>query len=519
MANSYDPQFVRANEQGRPRERENKPLLINNFSLGTDQHNPSTNPVGSVTRIINGRCTRGTTLDRRFGKAVFGNAGDAGRVYMLGSLQVSGGNDMFLRLVEGAGAGVQLQKYNPTTDTWVNIGGNIGTADDRTDWFGTSVTIAGEDRFYFTNGVSNLRYTNGTEVTEVDGIKAKYIAHVENILVIGHATETFYANQVIFSKANSHQFYADLDEGYADSSQTFSLPGEVTQIVGFNSFVYAFTKADGLWEIDLSDASIRQISTHGTISPKSVATDWDVMIWADQDGVWALPIGGNVLKVSMTVDNIYSKTSAANIFNIVGGFNTNGEYELHLGKLTYQGVTYPSYCLVYELEQSRQLGKNTWKEDVGKGFPTCMAKWTNAYGFTQSFYGSNTNQTVYINDYGYEDGSGVKIQLVCETADIVLASKKEEAFLEDIYLTYEPLGTATIPLSLYGRVDTGDWQLIKTVALPSGDDSMKTVRIQGVKGFKGRAFGFKIVSEDNHAFRLYELFATYGITNSDIQPI
>jgi hypothetical protein len=43
MANSYDPQFVRANEQGRPRERENKPLLINNFSLGTDQHNPSTN--------------------------------------------------------------------------------------------------------------------------------------------------------------------------------------------------------------------------------------------------------------------------------------------------------------------------------------------------------------------------------------------------------------------------------------------------------------------------------------------
>jgi hypothetical protein len=61
---------------------------------------------------------------------------------MLGSLQVSGGNDIFLRLVEGEGAGVQLQKYDPTTDTWVNIGGNIGTADDRTDWFGTSVTIA-----------------------------------------------------------------------------------------------------------------------------------------------------------------------------------------------------------------------------------------------------------------------------------------------------------------------------------------------------------------------------------------
>lgn len=519
MADNYKPQFLKAHEQGRPRERENKPLLINNFSLGTDQHMPSTRPTGGISRIINGRCTKGTTLDRRHGKAVFGGAGDAGRVYLLDSLQVSDGDDIFLRLVEGEGAGVQLQKYNPGEDTWDNVGGNIGTADDRRDWFGTSVTIAGEDRFYFTDGVSNLRYTNGTAVTEVSDTKARYITHHENILVLGHMTETFYENQVVFSKANSHQFYADLDEGYANSSQVFSLPGEVTRLASFNSFVYAFTKADGLWEIDLSDNTSRQISTHGTMSPKSVAIGWDAMIWADQDGIWALPIGGDVLKVSTTVDNIYSQTSAANIFDIVGGFNTNGQYELHLGELIYQGTTYPSYCLVYELEQSRQIGQNSWKEDNGKGFPMCMAKWTNAYGFTQSFYGSNTNQTVYVNDYGYEDGADVDIELICETADIVLTNEKEEAFLEDVYLTYEPLGLDTIPLSLYGRVDTGDWQLIKTIDLPAGDDSMKTVRIQGVKGFKGRAFGFKIVSEDSSTFRLYELFATYGVTNSDIPPI
>ena len=516
---AYTPQFIKANEQGRPLERENKPITIANFSLGTDQHNPTTRATGGITRIINGRCTRGTTLDRRMGKIVFGDSGDAGSVYMLGALQVSGGNDIFLRIVDGEGAGVQVQKYNPSTDTWDNLGTNIGTADDRCDWFGTSVTIAGEDRYYFTNGVSDLMYTNGTAITRVTGIKAKYITHVENILVIGHPTETFYENQVIYAKANSHQFHNDLDGSYANSSQTFSLPGEITRVVSFNSMVYAFTKADGLWEMDLADGTSRQISTHGTMSPKSVDIDWDVMVWADQNGIWALPIGGDVIKVSTTVDNIYSQTSAANIFQIVGGFNTNGEYELHLGNLTYHGITYPNYSLIYEIEQSRELGQNTWKEDSGKEFPNCMAKWTNSLGFTQSYYGSRTNQTVYQNDYGYEDGSDVSIELICETADIELTTEKQEAFLEDVYLTYEPNGTETIPLSLYGRADTGPWQLIKNIELPVGASEMKTVRVQGVKGFKGRSFGFKIVSKDNKSFRLYELFATYGVTNTDMRPI
>jgi hypothetical protein len=219
------------------------------------------------------------------------------------------------------------------------------------------------------------------------------------------------------------------------------------------------------------------------------------------------------------VDNIYSQTSAANIFNIVGGFNTLGEYELHLGDLTYQGDSFTNYCLVYEIEQSRELGQNTWKEDSGKEFPNCMSTWTNAYGFTQSYYGSRTNQTVFQNDYGYEDGSGVSIEMVCETADVKLTTEKEEAMLEDVYITYEPSGSETIPLSLYARSNTGAWTLQKSVDLPAGSTSMSTVRIQSSKGMKGQSFAFKLVSDDDKAFRIYELFATYSITNYDHQPI
>ena len=513
---TYTPQFVKANEQGRPQKRENLPLKFSNFAYGTDQHNPTTVSQAGTVRVINGRCTRGTSLDRRQGKLVVGTAGDAGKVYMEASLQISDGNDIHLRLVEGAGAGVQLQKF---TTTWTDVGSNIGTADDRVDWFWTSVKIAGEDRVYFTNGVSDLQYTNGTTITTVTGVKAKYITNVGDVLVLGHPTETFYANEIIYAKANSHQFYSDLDGSYAASTQRFRMPGEVTQVKGFNQLVYAFTKSDGIFEIDLSDLSDRQISTHGTMSPKSVAIDWDVMIWADQNGIWALPIGGDVLKVSTAVDNIYSQVSATNIFQIVGGFNVNGQYELHLGNLTYQGVSYTNYCLVYELEQSRELNKNVWKEDEGKEFPNNMVNHTNSYGFTQCYYGSRTNQTTYQNDYGYEDGSGVEIELVCETQDVKLANEKEEAFLEDVYITYEPNGSETIPLYLYVRTDTEAWTSLGLFDLPADSSSMKTVRIQGLQGIKGRSFAFKIVSSDDKSFRLYEIYATYGITNSDIRPM
>lgn len=516
---AYTPQFIKTNERGRPTERQNKPIFFDSFSLGTDAHNPTTNSTGNIARIINGRCERASTLDRRKGKVVMGTAGDAGRVYMQASLQVSDGNDIFLRIVEGSGAGVQLQKYDTSDNSWKNLGTNIGTADDRVDWFATSVTIADEDRVYFTNGVSDLMYTNGTTVTTVTGVKAKYITHINNILVIGHATETFGANNVIYADANTHRFFGATDGGYASSQQVFYLPGEITQIISLNSLLYVFTKSDGLWEIDLKDDSIRQISTHGTMSPKSVDIDWDVMIWVDQDGVWALPIGGDVLKISLTIDNIFSQVTLDNIYQIVGGFNTNGQYELHLGTLTYEGVQYPKYCLVYEAEQSRELGQNTWKEDEGKEFPNNICKWTNAYGFTQTYYGSRTNQTTYLDDYGYEDGAGVKIEMIMETADVQVAREKEEGFLEDIYITYRPNGTETIPLSVYARNDTETWILQKSVSLPAGSASMKTVRIQASKAMKGRKFAFKIVSKDNKSFRIYDIFITYGITNSDIQPI
>jgi hypothetical protein len=40
-------------------------------------------------------------------------------------------------------------------------------------------------------------------------------------------------------------------------------------------------------------------------------------------------------------------------------------------------------------------------------------------------------------------------------------------------------------------VNTGTWQLIKSVDLPAGSSAMSTVRIQELKGFKVEALGLR----------------------------
>lgn len=517
---SYTPNFVAPQGPGRPLDRNDKPIKFNNFAQGTDQYFSTLVSSGSdISRTINARCFEGTTLNRRKGKILVGTLGSAGKNYMEAVLQVSNGDDIHLRLIDGAGSGVQLQKYDVNSSDWVDIGSNIGNAYDRVDWSWTSIRIAGEDRVYFTDGVSEMRYTNGVAITTVPDIYCKYVSNIGNRLIAGNFTATFNPNQVLYAKANSHQFWSDLDANLAGSTQTFTLPGQVTQVKGFNSLGYIFTKSDGLFEVDLFDETIRQISTHGTIAPKSVSVGWDVMIWTDQTGVWAMPLGGNILKISKKVDAIYQNVYVDNVFQLVGHINSNGEYELHMGDLTYLGVEYTNYCLIYDIEASRFENSNIWREDYGREFANNAVNWTNPYGFTQTYYGSRTTQSTYQSDYEYEDGVGNSIALIMETKDVTVVDEKQEYLLGDIYIKYKPDGATTIPLTIKARCNTEAWQTIKTVDLPAGSSSMEIARIQGIKGFRGRTFALRLESTDSKEFSIYEIYITYSYNNSDIRPL
>lgn len=494
----------------------NNPLEISQLWQGNDFFYGSTQIQGDTRFALNTRCTEGNCFDRRKGYAVWGGGGDAGKVYASMVLQKDEEADVFLRLVDGAGVGVQLQEYDPVNDVWSNIGTNIGTADDRIDWDWTFAIIGDEERVYFTNGVSNLHYTDGTTVTEVDGVKGRYITTQGNVLVMGCMTDVHEGNSFVYSYAGTHQFYSeDAEETYETTAYKAWVDGIITGVVNFNWMIYVFTESDGLFEVDISSVpSPRKISTHGCISPKSIAIGDDAMFWADQYGIWSMPINGDISKISKSVDSIYKQVTGSNFYQLTGGVNNKNQYELHLGDLTFEGTLYDKVALVYEIEQSRFFGRNIWRIDTGKFFANNITTWANAFGFLTTFYGSRQTQTVYQTDYGYADVDA-DIEMVWQSKDYTLADDKSEITIEDVYLRYEPLGADDINIVVSMRMDTGDWVQIKDQELPTSSKSQKTIRIQAPMGLTGRTVAIKIESSGQLMTKFRNILITYSSNRSE----
>lgn len=497
-------------------DRSNNLLDISNLWMGNDFFYGSTQIQGETRLAFNTRCTQGNCIDRRKGVAVWGEGGDAGKVYAQMVLQKDTTGDVLLRLIDGTGAGVQLQRYDPTGDTWIDIGTNIGDADDRIDWDWTFAIIGDEERVYFTNGVSNLHYTNGTSVTEVTGIKGRYIATQGATLVMGCMTETYPANSFVYSYSGTHTFYdtSDPDETYETSSFEAKVDGVITGVKCFNWMVYVFTESDGLFEVDISGLpEPRKISTHGCMSPKSIAIGEDAMFWADQYGVWSMPASGDITKISRSVDKIYKQVSGSNFYDMAGGINTNSQYELHLGDLTFEGTDYSDVALVYEIEQSRFFGRNVWRVDTDKFHANNIVTWANAYGFLTTFYGSRLTQTVYQTDYGYADVDA-NIDMTWQSKDFPLADDKSEVTVEDIYLRFEPIGDET-NIVVSCRMDTGTWVEVKDQELPLSSKSLETIRIQAPMGLTGRTFAVKVESSAQAETRIRNILVTYSHNRSE----
>jgi len=514
----YRPRYISPRGPGRPPQRVDKELTVSQFWMGPNVYFDSTRIEGECRLAFNNRCLEGSTLDRRPGFQLEGPQGDAGRVYCQMVLQQVNAPDIHLRIIDGAGAGVQVQKKSGSS--WVNIGNNIGTAHDRVDWDWTYIQISGEDRVYFTNGVSNLHYTQGSAITEVSGIKGRYIDSKEGILVMGHMTEVYHNNTFVWSKGGSHQFYLD-GEDYATSSNAAWVDGPITGIKCFNWVVYTFTAEDGLFETDITGLPApRKVSDHGTLSPKSIACGFDTMYWADQYGVWQLPLGGNVTKISKGIENFYRGLSFINFYQLVGGVNTKEQYELHLGNVNFEGVTHNKVVLVYEIEQSRHHQYHVWRIDKDKIFANNIVSMADEYGFFSTYYGSRDSQSVFITDVGNYDGDiANEIEIDWISKDFPLVSENFEYTAGDIYIRYTPLGSDDLPISLYLRKDTEPWQLVGHVNLPPGSGQIALKRIQGIKGLTGRTLGIRIVSGGLLPFSIKQLTVNYSFNDSQLKPL
>ena len=514
----YQPMYIAPRGKGRPPQRTDKELPIANFWQGVNTYFDSTRIEGECRMAFNNRCYEGATLDRRLGFDLLGVEGDAGKVYCQMVLQQVDDTDIHLRIVEGAGAGVQVQKWSGSA--WGDLGSNIGTADDRVDWDWTYIQIAGEDRVYFTNGVSELRYTAGTVISTVADTKAKYIATKENILILGCMKDIYAENQFVWAKKGSHQFHQDSVEDYSTSSYVSAVDGPITGLKVFNWQVYTFTGSDGLFETDITSiAEPRKISDQGTLCPKSIATGFDIMVWANQHGVWQLPIGGNILKISKSLDNIYSELAFGTFYEITGGMTADQQYELHVGNMTYEGDALTKVVFVYEIEQSRFYNNNIWRVDTDKIFANNMVSVADQYGFFETYYGSRDTQTVWEANVGAYDEEDREITLTWISKDFPLMSENNELTATDLYLRYTPNGAEQLPLSVYIRKDTESWQLVGNFNLPAGSGAIELERIQMIKGVTGRTLAVKLVSLSSLPISVKQVLLTYSHNESQLTPL
>lgn len=518
--NNYDPIFIAPQGRGRPVEQIDIPFYIGNFMPGVDTYfDQMTSNEGSHF-ALNNDCLQGRTLDKRSGTVRVGADGGAGKVLMVGALQQMNGDDVMLRIVTTATPGVKLQKYT-TAGGWADIGSEWGDINSQVNFFGTFIVIDGEERFYFTNGVDILRYTEGTTISTVsDGgydMKANFITSVENVLVIGAITDTFSRNQIVWSKAGTHQFRKDVDTDYSESSNLITLDGEITQVVTLGWLVYIFTAADGLWELDLTTGIPRAISTHGTLSPKSVSIGHNTMIWADQFGVWGLILGGTIEKLSLPLSNIYTQIDADNIPEMNGHITVDGKYVLWVGDLSYEGNSYTDVAFVYDIEKSRDSNSRVWR--VWDSYPSFnWTNWTNESNFTNSYFGRSDEENVYLYGSGLtDDGSG--IELIYQSKDTPQTDEKHKALVKDIYFKVKPDSAQDITLNVFLRTDMGSWQdLGDMVITADATKDMAIYRLQAGPGITGRTLAIKLVVDNSYAFKLYEIYGTLNITPDEIRP-
>lgn len=522
MRNQFTPQFASPNNgPGRPPLETDIPFEIDKFVNGVDFYNDPMSAPGSCYFAINNRCTSGRTLDKRNGYTQLGSTAGDGKVLMIGTLKKFGALDLLLRIVPTA-TQVKLQKYDTTLliPDWVDIGAPFGNMASQIDFFWASTVIGTQERFYFTNGIDTLRYTEGTTITTVlnDGVPivCSSVTSVENILGIGGMRSVFSPSVFMYSKANTDQFRRDTDLVFADSKQTVRMDDEIIRVASLGWLMYLFTPSEGTWEIDLKSAVPRQISTHGTMSPKSVATGFDAMIWCDQYGIWGLALGGEVQRLSEPIDNLYKTLSFADLQKFNAIITPDGLYKLWIGSISVEGITYGNCCLVYDIERSRLTGQKIWRIDTNIK-ANCWTIWTNQNNFKSAYFGSNLTTKSYIDDSGNMD-DGEYILMEYWIPDRVLANKKEQVQLKEVYLEIQPNSTYEMYYDLYARGDMGTWTLIKNnFAVPFDvRNRLAYVKISPTTNIIGRTLGLRLVNQSDLPLRIYEIYPTVSKMASDI---
>ena len=447
-----------------------------------------------------------------------------------------------LATVSGSGKVQGIFAYrhqNGTEDLFLVAGGNLYKYDGtstlsliESDIFTITAKIVGVNylnRLYLFSDQpgDSVRYTEGDTTTILTDVQAKYSASAQDSLwVAGRfgGEDRVYVSRYDESNNTPTDNLFDADETWGSSTRYFVLDGEVTGLMSFKDFLFAFTD-HSIWSLDVrSVGTLRggtKVQSVGTTSHHSLAVDskLGVCLFADgNNGIYFWTGAGDPINVS---DFLIEKVEESGIIDLINPNNYeilsagiwDGKYYLSVGDLEDATKDYhEKACIVYAIAEN--------KLSLQEIDASCFTLWKDSSKNRNLYFGSNDDRTVYKISDGIVDqdssGSDVDVTSYVHTKDMrgeFGASTSDKTF-HSIKVLYT--GTAEIDV---GYSMDGDDIYTKLGTLPIADDTklISEALLMLEKRGKSISLEFKKTSGTMEIVG-YELdVTTHGVSN--LRPV
>jgi hypothetical protein len=247
-----------------------------------------------------------------------------------------------------------------------------------------------------------VKYTSGTTTTEVGGagkFKAKYGAVAQGVMWYGGIPS--YENRVYVSRIDETTNLPvdtpwESDEtGITDSTRFFILDGPCMGLCSYRDRLYAFTDRS-CWMLNAGVTPVEgsRVFNIGTTAHRSIQVDekTNVMLWANENGIYMYAGGGDPMNV---IEKITNRTSSAAVWDLISPANFDdftagawdGKYILAVGNLTDTAQTYYANCGI-----EYNIISNTIQI---REFPAAVTTLFTKSGDRRLYYGDNAHRAVF----------------------------------------------------------------------------------------------------------------------------
>ena len=425
-----------------------------------------------VTTATGGSAPRGIfTFDKEDGSS---------ELYKLSNSTLSKYNGTaWVQVSGGSGFATGTEKIE-TALMYVNTGTGVGTGADEF-----------EERVYIAQGLGDeVKYTDGTNIGEIAGVFAKHIDVYKSRIFLGNITQNSktYPSRVIVSAISSDDF------GEGDYIDEMGEP--ITALKSYSGSIFFFSE-NKMAAYD--DYKLQVLpGNFGTTNSSTVQEVMSRLIWYNRSGVFMYAGGGLPQKISKKVQGWID--AITNASEVTAHVDEEDRYNLYIGNVTYEGVSYSNVVLRYNVDL------NAW--DILPDRPFKYGTRQRSGGVFVVYASDTTQDRVWKVNSG-RSLNGTTILSEWESAKLDLGQPDTYKNFYEAHVTYKPQNVNEY-FTLQYRLD-GNKTWLNTEGTTSnisvtGTNDIETKRLMFPGGTFGKMVQFKLShSSTGNGFNLYEI--------------